>query len=113
MTLRDLDEIHGKMQRELAQVGGSFDGIYAYTGTDDCPFPPKPDPGMVISAAESFFIDRRQSWMIGDADRDIEMGTAAGLAGTIRIKGEKAIGIEADHTLNGTGEIINLLEKLL
>ena len=113
MTLRDLDEIHGKMQRELAQVGGSFDGIYAYTGTDDCPFPPKPDPGMVISAAESFFIDRRQSWMIGDADRDIEMGKAAGLAGTIRIKGEKAIGIEADHTLNGTGEMINLLEKLL
>ncbi|MDF1656403.1 MAG: TIGR04282 family arsenosugar biosynthesis glycosyltransferase [Verrucomicrobiales bacterium] len=113
MTASQLNEIHEKMQRELAKSGANFDGIYAYTGTDECPFPPKPDPGMVLSAAESFFIDLRQSWMIGDADRDIEMGKAAGLAGTIRIKGEKAIGIKADHTLSETGEIINLFEKLL
>jgi len=113
MKESDLNAIHQKMQQELAASGAAFDGIYAYTGEETCPFPPKPDPGMILAAAESFFIDRRQSWMIGDADRDIVMGKAAGLAGTIRIKGEKEIGIEADYTLGDTGEIINILEKLL
>jgi histidinol-phosphate phosphatase family protein len=113
MTEDDLDAIHRKMQNMLRASGGAFDGIYAYTGTGECPHLPKPDPEMIFSAAESFFIDLRQSWMIGDADRDIEMGKAAGLAGTIRIQGDKPIGIAADHTLSGTGEIINILEKLL
>ncbi|MEM6915579.1 MAG: TIGR04282 family arsenosugar biosynthesis glycosyltransferase [Verrucomicrobiota bacterium] len=111
MTLGDLDEIHQKMQRELGAAGESFDGIYAYTGLDDCLYPPKPDPGMILAAAERFFIDLRQSWMIGDADRDIEMGKAAGLAGTVRIRGEKPIGFEADFTLEDTEEILRILEK--
>ncbi|MDF1823128.1 MAG: TIGR04282 family arsenosugar biosynthesis glycosyltransferase [Verrucomicrobiales bacterium] len=113
MTEADLGAIHRKMQDELRLAGGAFDAIYAYTGTIDCPHLPKPDPEMIHSAAESFFIDLRQSWMIGDADRDIEMGKAAGLAGTIRILGEKPVGTPADHTLSGTGEIIKILEKLL
>ncbi|MEM7603468.1 MAG: TIGR04282 family arsenosugar biosynthesis glycosyltransferase, partial [Verrucomicrobiota bacterium] len=111
MSQVDLDLIHEKMQRELENSGGAFDGIYAYTGSAECAFSPKPNPGMILSAAESFFVDLRQSWMVGDADRDIEMGRAASLAGTIRIRGEKAIGIEADHTLSETGEIINILEE--
>lgn len=113
MSESDLEAIHQKMQRELQAAGGGFDAIYAFTGTSDCPHLPKPDPEMILSAAESFFIDLRQSWMIGDADRDIEMGKAANLAGTIRIQGEKPIGTPADFTLTETGEIINLLEKLL
>lgn len=113
MSEDDLKAIHRKMQNRLREAGGAFDGIYAYTGTGDCPHLSKPDPEMILSAAESFFIDLRQSWMIGDADRDIQMGQAANLAGTVRIVGEKAIGTPADFTLDETGEIINTLEKLL
>ena len=50
---------------------------------------------------------------MGDADRDIEMGKNAGLAGTIRIKGEKPIGIDADWTLQETTEIIELFGEIL
>jgi histidinol phosphatase-like enzyme len=68
---------------------------------------------MIRTASERFFINPRLSWMIGDADRDIEMGRAAGLAGTIRIRGEKAIGVAADHTLDETTEIADTFERIL
>ena len=112
MTEATLDAIHRRMQALLAESGAAFDGIYAYTGTSHCHHRPKPDPEMILSAAESFFIDLRQSWMIGDADRDIEMGKAAGLAGTIRITGEKPITTPANYTLEQVMEIPNLLKKL-
>ncbi|MDF1860726.1 MAG: TIGR04282 family arsenosugar biosynthesis glycosyltransferase [Verrucomicrobiales bacterium] len=113
MSGSDLDRIHRKMQRELATSGAAFDGIYAFTGEPDCPHQPKPDPEMIRTAAERFFIDPRLSWMIGDADRDIEMGKAAGLAGTIRIRGEKVIGVAADCTLDETTEIADTFERIL
>ncbi|MAS96299.1 MAG: hypothetical protein CMO55_24105 [Verrucomicrobiales bacterium] len=113
MTEDDLDRIHQKMQTELAQSGAGFDGIYAYTGKENCLHLPKPDPEMIVSASESFFIDLRRSYVVGDADRDIEMGKNAGLAGTIRIKGEKPIGIDADWTLQETTEIIELFGEIL
>ena len=113
MTEATLEEIHRGMQKSLAESGAAFDGIYAYTGTPHCPHRSKPDPEMILSAAESFFIDLRLSWIIGDADRDIAMGKAAGLAGTIRITGEKPMTIPADYTLAHVVEIPNLLEKLL
>ena len=113
MTAEELDRIHHYMQTELQKTGAAFDGIYAYAGTPDCPYPAKPDPGMIFSACESFYIDPRQSWMIGDADRDIQMGIAASLAGTIRIEGEKEITVGADHTLGNTIEIPDTFKKVL
>jgi phosphoglycolate phosphatase-like HAD superfamily hydrolase len=51
--------------------------------------------------------------MIGDADRDIEMGKAAGVQGTIRIETDKPVGIAADFTLSSASEITELIRKLL
>jgi len=110
----DLAVIHQRMTDLLAAEGASFDAIYSHTGTGDpFDFPAKPEPGMIHAAAERFAIDLRQSWIIGDADRDIEMGKAAGLAGTIRIQGEKAIAVSATHTLENTTEIPALLQLIL
>jgi histidinol-phosphate phosphatase family protein len=39
----------------------------------------KPAPGMVLAAAADLGLDLRQSWLIGDAERDIQAGIAAGL----------------------------------
>jgi histidinol-phosphate phosphatase family protein len=39
----------------------------------------KPAPGMLLAAAAEFQIDLANSWLIGDADRDIHAGRAAGL----------------------------------
>lgn len=113
MSEADLAAIHRHMQDELAKNGAAFDGIFAYTGTPDCPHLPKPDPEMILTAADCFSIDLARSWMIGDADRDIEMGKAAGLEGTIRIRGDKTIGVPADHTLDNVVETLELLRRIL
>lgn len=113
MAPEELERIHFVMQTELAASGASFDGIYAYTGEPSCRHLPKPDPEMIVSASESFFIDLRRSYLVGDADRDIEMGKAAGLAGTIRVKSEEPIGIEADWTVEAPTEILDLFGEIL
>lgn len=38
----------------------------------------KPKPGLVLDLAERHGVDLHQSWMIGDQDRDIACGKAAG-----------------------------------
>lgn len=108
MSLEDLDAIHRFMQDELASEGLAFDAIYAYTGVSPDGPGAKPDPAHVFEAAESLGIDLAASWMIGDADRDIEMGRRAGLR-TIRLAGHKPIGVEADFTVKGMGEVRDLI----
>lgn len=41
----------------------------------------KPNPGMIIAAAERMGLDLSRSWIIGDSVSDIAAGAAAGLAG--------------------------------
>jgi D-glycero-D-manno-heptose 1,7-bisphosphate phosphatase len=38
----------------------------------------KPEPGLILRAADDFDIDLERSWMVGDADRDVEAGRRAG-----------------------------------
>lgn len=90
LTMEGLREIHNKMETLLGEKGGYLDGIYF------CPHHPhggykgevpelkkpcecrKPEPGMLLRAAEDFNIDLSSSWMIGDSRNDIEAGKAAG-----------------------------------
>lgn len=39
----------------------------------------KPLPGMILAASEELHLDLTQSWLIGDAQRDIEAAIAAGI----------------------------------
>lgn len=113
MSRRELDRIHRKMQEWLAEEGGGFDAIYAHTGEPDCPWGPKPEPDMITAACEEFHLDPARSWIAGDADRDIAMGRAAGLGGTIRVLGENPVGIPADHTIRDVSEMVELFENVL
>lgn len=113
MTMEDLERIHDRMQRELQASGPGFDAIYSYTGVPGCDFQPKPDPAMLHAACRDFPIDLARSWMIGDADRDIAMAHNGGLRGTIRIRGEKPISIDADHTLESILALPEILRELL
>jgi histidinol phosphatase-like enzyme len=67
------------MVRLLAEAGARLDGIYV------CPHAPdegctcrKPLPGMLLKAAEELALDLSRSVMVGDSQRDIEAGRAAG-----------------------------------
>ncbi len=39
----------------------------------------KPNPGMILDAIDDLGLDPAASWLVGDADRDIEAGHRAGL----------------------------------
>ncbi|MCK8515264.1 D-glycero-beta-D-manno-heptose 1,7-bisphosphate 7-phosphatase [Methylonatrum kenyense] len=78
-SLATLDSIHAHLRGLLAEQGTALDGIYA------CPHLPeagcacrKPRPGMLLQAAEELDLDLGNSFMVGDAARDLEAGIAAG-----------------------------------
>jgi len=98
LSFEGLDEIHAKLQGELGQHGLGFLDIYAFLGTPETESWEKPNPDMILLAAEKHGIDLAVSWMIGDHDRDIVMGQRAGVGKTLRIVGDKPVGVEADFT---------------
>lgn len=85
--------VQARMTELLAKQGASFDAVMA------CPFHPegqgalrhpdhparKPNPGMLLAAAERLDIELSGSWIVGDRARDIAAGEAAGLAGAVHV----------------------------
>ena len=85
-TEDDLGQIHARMKELLAAEGAYLDQIYY------CPYHPegviekyrkesdlrKPNPGMLLTAAEEMDIDLSQSWMIGNAYHDTTAGKRVG-----------------------------------
>nr|WP_305182376.1 HAD-IIIA family hydrolase [uncultured Schaedlerella sp.] len=109
VTSAQLREIHNKLETLLGQEGAYVDAIYycphhpdkGYDGEIealkiDCDCR-KPKPGMLIKAARDFNIDLSQSWMIGDEEKDMRAGQAAGcrtvfLDGSYKDTAEKKYG---------------------
>jgi histidinol-phosphate phosphatase family protein len=109
MTQASLDDIHARMQRELTQHAAAFDGIYAcahLSGTCTCR---KPSPEMIQRAQSDHALDLKQSWLVGDHDRDIQMAVNAGVPRTIRILSHHEPQVEADFTLENTAGLAALL----
>jgi len=80
MTQNDLDDIHLKMQDELATIGASIDKIYYCPhGWDDNCECRKPKPGMLFQAQRDFHLDLSRIYFVGDDERDATAGQAAGM----------------------------------
>lgn len=89
-TWGQLEEIHGKMETLLGREGAYLDDIFICPHHPDSGFAGevpaykiqcgcrKPAPGLLLQAAEKYNIDLKQSWMVGDSQRDVEAGRAAG-----------------------------------
>lgn len=79
LTLEQLNDIHGKMKKELEAYGGHLDAIYfcPHNWNEGCECR-KPKPGMLYQAQMDFSLDLTKCIMIGDDDRDIEAGNMAG-----------------------------------
>ena len=94
----DLKAIHDKMETLLGNEGAFVDAIYY------CPHHPdkgfegerveyktncecrKPKPGLLLKAAKDWNIDLNESYMIGDSERDVAAGNAAGCKQSYFIK---------------------------
>ena len=86
VRLAELWEVHGRVVELLGAEGVALDDwrycFHHPTGkvpqlSGPCPCR-KPLPGLLRAAAERHGIDLERSWMIGDTDRDIGAGRAAG-----------------------------------
>lgn len=85
-NMESLELVVDTIQLDLKTEGVEIDAFYF------CPHHPqgkiahyakacpcrKPEPGMLLRAAEEFQIDLSQSWMIGDILHDVEAGNRAG-----------------------------------
>ncbi|MCX6994041.1 MAG: HAD-IIIA family hydrolase [Kiritimatiellaeota bacterium] len=71
----------------------------------------KPAPGMLQAMARKHNLDLAASWMVGDAETDIEAGRRAGCR-TIRVNGDEATS-KADWRVAAMKDLPDLLEKVL
>ena len=85
VTEKVLGQIHSRLKQLLAEKGAYLDQIYY------CPYHPdgvipkyrkedglrKPNPGMLLLAADEMDIDLSQSWIIGNSSRDVDAGLRA------------------------------------
>ena len=85
-TLEQFDELCGFMLDELAKEGVNIEKIYF------CPHAPealclcrKPEPGMLLKAANELNIDLARSIMIGDKDSDVQAGQSAGVGINLKL----------------------------
>ena len=110
ITPAGLEEIHLSMQQSLAaETGFHFDDILAFTGLPPTLTWEKPSPDMIQVARDRHSIDLDNSWIIGDADRDIAMGLAAGVNRSIRVVTDKPVGVKATHTVSSMTDAATVL----
>jgi D,D-heptose 1,7-bisphosphate phosphatase len=128
VTYNDLRAIHAKLETLLGEKGAFLDAIYF------CPHHPdkgyagevaelkiacncrKPQTGLIARAVEELNIDLTQSWLIGDATRDIETARRAGIKSICVKTGECGLDgkfrVDADYSVTGIADAINCLLSL-
>lgn len=76
----DVLEIHARAQRELQEIGAHVDGFYFCPhGDEDRCACRKPQPGLILRAAQEWNVDLATSFLIGDDARDVEAARRAGV----------------------------------
>jgi len=81
MSIYDLRIIHHHLQSELLRnTGAMFDDIrFCGSLSSENDFRRKPEPGMILEAAQQWKIDLQSSFIIGDMQSDIIAGNRAGV----------------------------------
>ena len=96
LTLAGLAEIHAEMARRLARQGAHLDGIYicphhATEGVGEFRRPcccRKPEPGMLLQAAEELGLPLAETVIIGDKLSDLEAGRRVGCTTVLVLSGQ-------------------------
>lgn len=79
MTAGFVDELHARMNEDLAKIGAHIDAFYycPHSHEDECQCR-KPLPGMFFKAAAEWGIDLKKSFAVGDSESDLTAGAKAG-----------------------------------
>ena len=72
-TWKAVHQIHAELLKQIP-----FNAIKVCTDLEESSSHKKPNPGMLLEAAQELGVDLSISWMIGDRWRDIEAGKNAG-----------------------------------
>ncbi len=101
--LDTLDQIHEKMMRELAAVGGYIEEIFF------CPHHPdegcacrKPQPGMLHAIQAKYGVPLADTFYIGDSLADVGAANAAGCKLLLVMTGNGHVTIERNPELSAT-----------
>lgn len=79
VDVRTLDEIHRRIRAKFAHEGVDLISFHSAPYMTDYDHPiRKPNPGMLLEAAQWFNLDLSRSWMVGDRMTDVEAGHRAG-----------------------------------
>lgn len=79
MSQDNLHSIHQKMQKDLGEHGAQIDGFFFCPhGWDEQCFCRKPSPGLLFQAQREHSFDLTKTLFIGDDERDVLAGQAAG-----------------------------------
>ncbi|MFG0331045.1 MAG: HAD-IIIA family hydrolase [Phycisphaerales bacterium] len=114
-----VDAVHQRIAELVHETSGGVIDRFYY-----CPFHPdgvvdsyarehpwrKPQPGMLLQAAEDLELSLEESWFVGDAERDIEAGRAAGCQ-TVLVSAESSPSIEADFTVSTIAEAAAIIAQ--
>jgi len=108
----EVRRIHDNLQRVLKEQQGLelLDILYCPHDDGECTCR-KPQPGMLITAAERHELDLTNSWMVGDSERDIEAGQRAGCR-TIRVCDATAE-TAANERVAAVDELASCLRRIL
>lgn len=83
-----IEEVHERIQHDLAVSGARIDGFYAcpHRSADACDCR-KPRTGLLERAAHDHRLQLRGSWVVGDRGVDVELAHNAGCRGVLVITG--------------------------
>lgn len=115
--------VQDKILGDLAEEGAFLNGVFAcpHHGDGKAPYDTadhpwrKPNPGMLIEAAQRLPVDLGTSWIIGDQASDLEAGKNANLTGGVHVlsgHGENDGERDAALALSGDGFQIQGAEDL-
>ena len=87
-----LAKIHQKMRDELAKQQAFVDAIYycPHHPDEHCPCR-KPKPAMILQAVKEHYINLKNSFIVGDAPIDIEMGRIVGCQTVLLHQGQSKL----------------------
>jgi len=80
--------IHDTLQRAVMRAGGRVDAFFFCPhAADSACGCRKPKPGMLLEVARRFNISLKDTYMVGDAHRDVEAAAAAGARPVLVLSG--------------------------